>query len=129
MGGGGQDEKIGGLHEKKSLGVSEIGGVPTPPPPPPPPCIFKWNSPKSFSSVFLSCFVLNKLATNSIRVKVANTVQTFNSCTSRPDVCHCLVVQTPRDNIPIKYDRHINDPRSLRIKVTFSSRPFMQPCP
>ena len=27
------------------------------------------------------------------------TVQTLNSCTSHPDVCHCLVVQTPMDNI------------------------------
>ena len=27
------------------------------------------------------------------------TVQTFNSCTSRPDVCHCLVVQTAMDNL------------------------------
>ena len=27
------------------------------------------------------------------------TVQTFNSCTSRPDVCHCLIVHTPMDNI------------------------------
>ena len=25
------------------------------------------------------------------------TVQTYNSCTSRPDVCQCLVVQTPMD--------------------------------
>ena len=28
-----------------------------------------------------------------------DTVQTFNSCTSRPDVCHCLVVQIPIDNM------------------------------
>ena len=27
------------------------------------------------------------------------TVQTFNSCTRRSDVCQCLVVQTPTDNI------------------------------
>ena len=33
------------------------------------------------------------------------------------------------DNISITYDKHINDPRSLRFKVTFSSRPFMHPCP
>ena len=26
------------------------------------------------------------------------TVQTSNSCTSRPDFCQCLVVQTPMDN-------------------------------
>ena len=29
-----------------------------------------------------------------------HTVQTFNSCTSRPDVCHqCLVVQPPVENV------------------------------
>ena len=28
-----------------------------------------------------------------------HTVQTFNSCTSRPDVCQCLVVQRPIDNM------------------------------
>ena len=28
-----------------------------------------------------------------------NTVQTFNSCNSRSDVCQCLVVQTPRNNM------------------------------
>ena len=27
------------------------------------------------------------------------TVQTFNSCTSRLDVCQCLVVQTPMNNV------------------------------
>ena len=26
-------------------------------------------------------------------------VQTFNSCTSRPDICQCLVVQTSMDNM------------------------------
>ena len=33
------------------------------------------------------------------RVFTIPTVQTFNSCTSRPDVCYCLVVQTPIDNM------------------------------
>ena len=28
-----------------------------------------------------------------------HTVQTFNSCTSRPDVCQFLIVQTPMGNI------------------------------
>ena len=27
------------------------------------------------------------------------TVQTFNPCTSRPDVCKCLVLPTPMDNM------------------------------
>ena len=48
------------------------------------------------------------------------TVKTFNSCTSRLDVSQCLVVQTPMDNMSKKYAKHINDPRSLRIKATFS---------
>ena len=40
MGGGGQDEKIGGLHEKKSLGGGclKLWAFH-------PPCVFKWNSP------------------------------------------------------------------------------------
>ena len=29
----------------------------------------------------------------------AVTVQTFNSCASQPDVCQCLVVKTPMDNM------------------------------
>ena len=28
-----------------------------------------------------------------------DTVQTFNSCTNRPDVCQCPVVQTPMNNM------------------------------
>ena len=28
------------------------------------------------------------------------TVQTFNSYTGGPDVCQCLAVQTPIDNMP-----------------------------
>ena len=30
---------------------------------------------------------------------IVSTGQTFNSCTSRPDICQCLVVQTPMDNM------------------------------
>ena len=33
--------------------------------------------------------------------KTACTVQIFNSCTSPPDVCQCLVVQTSTNNIQI----------------------------
>ena len=36
---------------------------------------------------------------SSICLHEYSTVQTFNSCTSRPDVCHCLVVQIPIDNM------------------------------
>ena len=48
------------------------------------------------------------------------TVETFNSFTSRPNVCQCLVVQKPVDNMSKRYAKYINDPRSLRIKATFS---------
>ena len=41
-----------------------------------------------------------------------DTVQISNYCTKRPDVCQCLVVQTPMDNTP-KKAKHIDDPRSL----------------
>ena len=38
---------------------------------------------------------------SNIAEKIAyfSTVQTFNSCTSRPDVCQCLVVQIPMDKM------------------------------
>ena len=32
-------------------------------------------------------------------MRSAPTVQTFNSCTHRPDVCQCLVVHTSMDNM------------------------------
>ena len=47
------------------------------------------------------------------------TVQTSNSCTSRPDVCQCLVAHTPIGSMSKKWAKHINDPRSLLIKTTF----------
>ena len=45
MGGGGQDEKIEGLHEFFFIGGGGLKLWAFHPPPPPPPCIFKWNSP------------------------------------------------------------------------------------
>ena len=45
-------------------------------------------------------------------------VQAFNSCTSRPDLCQWLVVQTPIDNVKKIGQEH--DPCSLRIKAMFS---------
>ena len=50
------------------------------------------------------------------------TVQIFNSCTGRPDLSKCLFVQTPMDDMSMKYAKHINDPRCLRIKATFSCK-------
>ena len=40
-----------------------------------------------------------------------STLQTFNSCTSRPDVYQCTVVQTPIDNVKQ------NKPRTLMTHV------------
>ena len=53
---------------------------------------------------------------------IMHTVRTFNSCTRRPDVCPCLVVQTPMDIMSQIYEKHIEDPRSLRLKATFSCK-------
>ena len=46
----------------------------------------------------------------------ATTVQTFNSCTSCPDVYQCLVVQTRMDNV----SKISQEQSSLRTKTTFS---------
>ena len=43
-------------------------------------------------------------------------VLAFNSCTSRRDVCHCLVVQTPMDNMSK------NMPSSSMAHVAFRSK-------
>ena len=53
-------------------------------------------------------------------------VQALSSCISRPDICQCLVVQTPMDNIPKAYAMHINYPRRLRISSVVWS--FLNPC-
>ena len=57
------------------------------------------------------------------------TVQTFNFCTSRPDVRQCLVVKhtwlTCQKNKP----NHINDPRSLQIEVRSAVSSSMHPWP
>ena len=54
-------------------------------------------------------------------------VQTFTSCTSVPDICQCLVVESPMETHVKIYEikilvKHINGQRtcSLRIKATFS---------
>ena len=48
-----------------------------------------------------------------------HTVQTCNSCTNRPDVCQCLVGQTPMDNRS-KHAKNLRGPRSLRTIATFN---------
>ena len=59
----------------------------------------------------------------------ALTVQTFNSCTNRPDVCQSLVLQTPMDNMskdkPSISVFHIAWKSKLRLVV----RSSMHPCP
>ena len=56
-------------------------------------------------------------------------VQTYTSCTSRPDVCQCLVVQTPMHNmsrnIPTTSMTHVACESKLRLVVMSS----MHPCP
>ena len=59
----------------------------------------------------------------------SHTVQTFNSCTSRPDVCQCLVVQTPMDNMskinkPSTSMAHVNFKPKLLSVVRSSMHPY-----
>ena len=58
-----------------------------------------------------------------LQIKYTCTIQTFNSCTSRPDVCQCRV-QTPTDNMSREklIKTHSNHPSSLRLKITFSCK-------
>ena len=59
----------------------------------------------------LECFVINRITLNTLYalmclkamihscilqcLKTSSTVQTFNSCISRPNVCQCPVAHTP----------------------------------
>ena len=54
------------------------------------------------------------------RCREEPTVQTFNSCTSRQDVCQCLVVQTTMDGMSKISAKDINDTRNLQTKASFS---------
>ena len=51
---------------------------------------------------------------------IVGTVQSFNSCTSRPEICQCLVVQTTMENMSKNNAKHTNDLRSLQMKTTIS---------
>ena len=48
---------------------------------------------------------------SEVCISLANTVDPFNSCTSRPDACKRLVAQTPTDNmskhLPSKSTTHV----------------------
>ena len=45
-----------------------------------------------------------------------DTIQTINSCNSRPDICQCLIVQAPIDNMSK------NKPSTLMTQVACESR-------
>ena len=57
--------------------------------------------------------------TTSLKIALL-VVETFNACTSRPDVCQCLVVQTTMDDMSKISAKNINDTRNLQIKASFS---------
>ena len=56
-----------------------------------------------------------RTSVNRLLFRNIHTVQTFNSSTSRPGVVVKHIWITCQ-----KYTKHINDPRKLRIKATFS---------
>ena len=65
----------------------------------------------------------------SLCIQLSGTVQTFNYCTGRQDVCQCLVAKTSTDNISK------NKPSISMTHVAWESilcsvvRSSMQPCP
>ena len=74
-------------------------------------------------SEYISSFKREVLSSACVNMCVhMYTVQKLNSCTSRPDACQCLLVQTPMDNM---------SKGSSRIKATFSCEvrdPWSHPC-
>ena len=57
------------------------------------------------------------------------TVMTFNFCTSQADVCHCLVVQTPMDDISKNKQSIAITHSACKSKLRIVGRSFMHPCP
>ena len=55
------------------------------------------------------------------------TVQTFNSSTSRPDVCWSLVVQTPMDNMSVNKPNTLMTHKACESKLRSVVRSFMHP--
>ena len=47
-----------------------------------------------FECIFIGESTCTGIRNNDYNI-TRHTVQTFSSCTSRPDVCQCLVVQNP----------------------------------
>ena len=60
-------------------------------------CSTVWYPQTIFKSRF-HLLVVQRASHFSV-ISALDIVQTFNSCTSRPDVCQCLVVQTPTDSM------------------------------
>ena len=70
-----------------------------------------WNFLYINNTVFKFFFLTTnmKLETAWILHVLHHTVKTFNSCTSQPDVCQCLGVQTHMDEMSWKITKLIND--------------------
>ena len=65
----------------------------------------------------------NRMSILYVKLGETRTVQTFNSGTSRPDVCQCLVVQIPMDNMSKKTSTsitHVACESKLRSVVLWS---------
>ena len=58
-----------------------------------------------------------------------STVQTFNSCTSRSDVCQCLVVQTPFGNMPKNKGNTLMTHEACESKLVSGVRSSIDPWP
>ena len=56
------------------------------------------------------------------------TVQIFNSCTSRPDVCHCLVVQTSMNNMSRKKPNTSMKHAACEPKLGSVVTSYIRPC-
>ena len=56
------------------------------------------------------------------------TVQTFNSCTSRPDVCQCLVVRTPMYNTSRNTSNTLMKHVACKSKLGSVVRSYIRPC-
>ena len=69
------------------------------------------------------------LAGHAKTTLLLSTVKPFDSCTSRPDVCQCLVVHTPMHNM--SNEKPSISMTHVACKSKFSSvvRPYMHPCP
>ena len=65
-------------------------------------------------------FLESLVPTCFLKPDLNSTVQTFNSCTRRPDICQCLAVQTLIDNMPKSKPSTPMTKPSFLIKATLS---------